>query len=1424
MKQTNIFTGNIISDIDVSKIKPDGIVFPTVGIRVFNKAGKGLIATVVPGNEELFSVTDGFMIVGAGEYEGVAYIFSHNPATGEGEVGTYPTPNRTSAGFSKYYAPLLNYYHGAPMPGGAPAYSALPLRTVKFNFDLHHPVDVVAKKSYDNTVDLYFIDFYNPDRVINNGFKITGESVPRYVYLSNFDGALNHIPFTNKEVIVNDVNVTNGGFLKPGNIFVYVRYLTANYAKTNFVKEIGPISISIGDTQKDHAGYQEQDWTTGIENTTDRKINLDLGNLDANFAYFQIGIVRYSATTENGPAQQDVWMISNYYPITAANKVFSIYGNEPQESLTYSEILKTPFEYPISKTQVQLDKRLLKANVKRSALNYVRSSLIAFASNVVVGEFYHIGDFATKTVYDITASGLLPYSSADDVYKYLGYFKEQVYPFACIFKFSDGTLSEAFPCKGNLSQATEKGLYQFGDWKVASGGGYPNQNIITGVSFDTTLAKQFYNNNVSDFASVVGFYFARADRIDNFLCQGVAMHGYHGALVTPGDKTHPYPRYCSFQGEILADPADSASLTTRWDPSTASIMPLYRGYMPITHEEPQGVVFYGYADDNDNPSPFWTPPIGMDYNLNGYDGYNGYNGALGVRNYITFPARWDHTDNILFPSMFTSISQWDNSHGIFSPDILFDNGSIVIPPNAVVKPLFKFDKTSSDGTGKNPYLIKASRSILPKTLMTPTQGIIGIDLNSTPPIACPVGIAFLDDMYSTNDIPVESVKVEHMQGKGNLNFASYFPGEGAQIGFDAKSSIHNKDIGTCSYIGVRDISSHYEMRGLYAQYDPGGPLDYRAGKERTCIVNLYKNSMTSSWITGTNDAFNISSVQYSPISELVTFDDLVTSTWQYFKGDCFLQKVWIRTHRWYALTGNNDTNVPGTTAGEGTPLGWGRDFIDEELNWYQHGFMVGMTVECRYNAGMRNEVIGANTANQYLKYTFFPKAMQDSIDLDQWAAVEPGKYAQEATQINAGYNKVISDKTVKGYDFTEPVHELNKPNRVYATDAHIAGSFLDGYRSIQDNSYQDFALEDGDINYIGRNLSYAFIVQRNGTNQIFINERSMGTTDQGQDVILGTSLTFFSDKVEKIGWYGTQHKSSVVGGVKGTYGYDWLQNIWWMLNTERMQSGQSRLKMEDLSGSKFITDELTRLSDGYSTQRDAVDDLIDDPISGTGIVGFADIDNEEVGMTFMFPEADQPNGRLLRTIIYSEKIEGFRGDYPFAEHMYFNLGNMLLGQHSTYKILPNGVAYNTGKEVYLYNVKTKADGTDNYATFFGTIKDTMISFIINGGSEKENTTELIKIFNSMEVEMKDLALKTIIFTTQYQTGTYDFSTTETWKAAEYLEHKWHVPVIIQTSADNDAFETESELRGAWVKVTLVYNGDSDIELKSVISDFDISFA
>ena len=281
MRQTNIFTKGIISDIDYQNIDNQSWVFPTLNIRIFNKDGQGFVVTNTDGNEEMFEVSEGFIIIGADAHESILYLVCHNDGNGEGEIGCYPSPKEWSVSnteFERKYKPLYNYKP-------APVYASL--STILFNFSLDKQVDVFVRDSYDGSVNLYLTDNNNPIRVINSGFKGTGEWTGnnRYYTPGDFDGIINLIPRTKNIPSVYLSEVTAGGFLKPGNIYLFIRYVSKDYARTKFLTEQGPISIYADADARNIRGEQEEDWINNKINLTDKKINVTISNIDTSYKY-----------------------------------------------------------------------------------------------------------------------------------------------------------------------------------------------------------------------------------------------------------------------------------------------------------------------------------------------------------------------------------------------------------------------------------------------------------------------------------------------------------------------------------------------------------------------------------------------------------------------------------------------------------------------------------------------------------------------------------------------------------------------------------------------------------------------------------------------------------------------------------------------------------------------------------------------------------------------------------------------------------------------------------------------------------------------------------------------------------------------------------------------------------------------------------
>lgn len=1381
MEAINTFTDKIVSDLDNSLIKNDQWVFPTINIRVFNKDGKGFIASILPGDDLLFEVTRGYVVIGAQQYNGVLYLVCHDESTGKGEIGTYPYPNGT--GFTDGYAPLANVYY----QGGA----YLSFQTTVFNFSLNNPVDIIIKESYDNSVDLYLCDYRNPNRVINSGFNQLGVFTYRNQILDTwFDGALNLIPVTVNDLTAS-IDIAKGGYLKPGNYWIYIRYLTGDYGTTNFIKEFGPFSILWGSTVKGQTGLQEKDWINDTENVTDKKITLTLTGLDTNYKYYQVAIMRYSSMQENAVATKDVYLIDKYYDVNTS--LLTIYGNETEQTITFEEIVAPTNPYVVSRSQNQIEDHYLIANCKKVSVEYDRDDFIEFARSITIGcqhDATLIASYGSETdkytsAYNIETgnSQIEFYQDPENVNLYLGYFKGQIYPFGIKFLFENGEWSQVFPCKGNYDNgATDpdgKGLFKFNTWLDAIGSGTVSQRYITRVTFDLTLAKTYMAQHPMSFANVVGFRFVRGERIDNLIGQGIVLRGFYGMSLPNYSGSDPYTsdgKY-TFCTEKFDDGGD---YTSGYDTSEAGIIPLFRGNMPtefngdIDGSGTADDVYYGRADENGIDSS-WYQGSGNDTVLPSWTTYIG--------------------DSSLTKPYY-------HKHGVFIPDILFESDTFV-PETTYLEPLFKFYDTGS-GANMDAFLwwnTGEPGHCMRDYVLDMTESVCGTDPDAKITLHSSGG----------NEIEckeVSSVVIEKNQKKGKMNFTAWIndAGDDDEYGLVVQSKFVTRNIGICKYIGIEDTTTDKWLRNLYGLTYPS-----------LSIVNIYKQANNDSFFQSAYESFEISSTVYNDISDTILLGS-ISDSYGLYKGDCFLNRTWFRQSRWY------DMNKYGNTNGNG---GFGSNILDDDSRYYQHGLMIGIMTECKYNTYLRNEVIGQDeTDEEYIRYSYFPRCLANGITTREWVQLNAGQYLHEAFQINDGYNKTLSENTTVGYELTEPDREDVAPNRVYASVKHTAGSFIDGYRNIAIDSYRDYCIELGEIMRIMKIDDYPCLVHKYGISQIYLNERAIQNTTE-QELTIATSVNFLSERKRTVAEFGTQHGLSVQQGNVGIYGIDYMKRIIWRIAKAQSYGGGFYLQAEDLVTSRLIQAQLKEILDWYSETPNIITQLPDTPYSGIGIVTGYDPEFKEVVFTFLlgFKVIGGVSGfRNDKTLIFDEMMNGFKGTYSFTESRYISFGSMLLSTNHTIALpeSPGGSEWTCGNKIYKHNVPL-IDEVDNYNTFKGIAATAKLSFIVNGVRDEQTAilSKIMKIFNSLDIECVNENFYRILYETQYQQGVYLFdpSSASFWLLPEYNHHKWHVPITNQTSSEEENYDEDSEMQGNWMKVTIEYKGKKDLEIKNVITDF-----
>jgi len=472
---------------------------------------------------------------------------------------------------------------------------------------------------------------------------------------------------------------------------------------------------------------------------------------------------------------------------------------------------------------------------------------------------------------------------------------------------------------------------------------------------------------------------------------------------------------------------------------------------------------------------------------------------------------------------------------------------------------------------------------------------------------------------------------------------------------------------------------------------------------------------------------------------------------------------------------------------------------------YSHGLVLGFWSENKVNTAMRNEVRFTSTDGIQGTYSYYPKILQSGIGLTDWIQ-NTNDWAQiEATQINDGYNVTNSIVKTLGYDDTINLTERDKKNRMYYSDKQIIGSQVDAYRNIGVNNYQDFTIENNDFTDVQVFKGKLLGVLRNTLIEIFADERILQKSATGDDLI-AAARNYISDRYRIIDNYGGQQKNAIIVTGNGIYGFDWIRKILWRVTTKTLDTGGSILVSENLTKTKGVQSEFEELLNDYVTTTDITYTVDDNPLLYTGVHLGYDKANNEILITLL------KEGDIQTTYVYSENVDGFTGNYSFKPVMYANINNDFFSCEG------DSTNYIPTSKFYKHNV------IGHYQEFYGVKYPFQLSFIVNGKGGDERLSLLHKVFDSLHIEMGEQELNQILYETEYQSGTYYFSTTNDESYAEYEDNNWKIPVIMTVVSSGSQYEIDSEMMGRWLKITLEYNPTSDAEaiyIKKVITNFQI---
>jgi len=526
--QVNEFYKGIDADTDPMKTAPDSLR-DAHNIRIINNKGQGFVITNIGGNEYEYSLSLGFIPLGSCQFNGIEYIFSINPITLSGEIGTYPSPLRgvnnscnPTGGFDHTYKPLNNFTL-AVNPLVNPNAQLYDFRTTLFDFDCEHQIECFARIDYDDSVNLYFTDNKNPYRTINSGFNQSGICNGRNYWNGSFPNGIEALSETCSAPIVDSIALDQSGCLRAGNWIFYARYNTLNFNPTSFLGESNAVEI-FADALS--AGIVIDGDISQLD--CGKSITLNFSNIDTTYPYLEIGYsYHFDGTFETA-------LVDFLFPINPNSTTLQIKitGCEDTVDIIADDIISRKTSDDIFKTITQLENRFWGANVKTRAKFH--PDLLAFAKATIAKPNDSLSIFDKQFAVGDGAPPYGQYKDYQKTYKETGYFRSEAYALSMIFVFKSGRESEPLPLSSydywfdpTLLNINDQGIIRF-PAPSADAGQSPlqqsqNSLSIMGIEFDMTACvfTQWMKNNVC------GFYFMRGERNPNMMYQGMTLDTFN---------------------------------------------------------------------------------------------------------------------------------------------------------------------------------------------------------------------------------------------------------------------------------------------------------------------------------------------------------------------------------------------------------------------------------------------------------------------------------------------------------------------------------------------------------------------------------------------------------------------------------------------------------------------------------------------------------------------------------------------------------------------------------------------------------------------------------------------------------------------------------------------------------------------------------
>lgn len=421
MQHINAFSGGMKGGIDYTLFPQDSYTMMLNGTLV-SKDEHGLTITNAKGTTYRGEFRENEYPIGSCFFDNVLYIVAHLTEGDEKYITLYSKAFGGQAGYTEEDMSVVYNMKDGDNYVGFKASASL------FGYDTSKLLEVVAKESYDGTVDLYLCDGLNPNAIINTGVDKEGIQVKERYYPYNITENVFSQQSNISAVPRASYEIEGHGNMKPGTYYLYLRYEDRSLNTTPFIKEIGPIFIHAGESTGTPPNV------SGAINDGDvrvsKRIVLKISNTDPNYKYISVGVVYYYG--QDGILSRDNYLIDKSISLTGNNNTLIIDGNNAIRALTLEELFDDNISQDRSKAQVQLDGRWFGANWKGNDLDYAH--LKETARRIIPHSILNI-----KNNFD---------AQVDETDSETEYMENEIYPFGVSFLIDGRYKTPVFPICG----------------------------------------------------------------------------------------------------------------------------------------------------------------------------------------------------------------------------------------------------------------------------------------------------------------------------------------------------------------------------------------------------------------------------------------------------------------------------------------------------------------------------------------------------------------------------------------------------------------------------------------------------------------------------------------------------------------------------------------------------------------------------------------------------------------------------------------------------------------------------------------------------------------------------------------------------------------------------------------------------------------